>query len=123
MRTNEERKELIRLRAAEIKAQQVVKKQKRTFRCVGGAAVVICCALLTVVCKAMPEVAARMSEGTFGQIGGTASIFAGGEVVGYVLTAIFAFTLGVCLTTLMHIIHRRNTRLEQERKKEPDSDE
>jgi len=88
----------------------------------GGAAAVICCALLAAVCKEMPEAVARMSEGTFGQIGGTASIFAGGEIVGYILTAIFAFILGVCATMLMHLIHRRNVRIEKE-KKEPDSDE
>ena len=129
MRTNEERAVLVRRRAREIREEQMRKKQKRRMAVLGGVSLAACLTILTVVGTAMPQILSGFGQASVSHTSGTASLLAGSEALGYVMMAIFAFLLGVCVTLLLHVIHRRQQRQmhEDDRKasdrKEEDSKE
>lgn len=110
MRTNEERAVLIRRRAREIREEQMRKKQKRRMAVLGGVSLAACLTILTVVGSAMPQILSGFGQASVSHTSGTASLLAGSEALGYVMMAIFAFLLGVCVTLLLHVIHRRQQR-------------
>lgn len=114
MRTNEERGALVRRRAREIREEQLRKKQKLQMAVLGGVSLAACLAILVIMGSAMPQILSGFSQAPVTHTSGTASLLAGSEALGYVIMAIFAFLLGVCVTLLLHVIHRRQQRQRQE---------
>ena len=124
MRTNEERGALVRRRAREIREDQLRKKQKRRMAVLGGVCLTACLAILMSVGNAMPQILSGFGQASVSHTSGTASLLAGSEALGYVMMAIFAFLLGVCVTLLLHVIHRRQQRqMHESDRKEDDSKE
>lgn len=113
MRTNEERKELIFTRSEEIKRHSELKKRGIKNIGITAAAACICVFLMTAVCDIMPEIQKRIGQSELSNIHGTASLIGNSATVGYIITAIFAFVLGACFTTLLYYISRKNKRTER----------
>ena len=116
MRTNEERAALVRQRAKEIKEEQRRKKHKIQMTVLSGVSLAACLCILVVISSVMPRLTAGFGEAPVSHTSGAASLLAGIETLGYVIVAIFAFLLGVCVTLLLHVIHRR----QQRQRHEPD---
>ena len=98
MRTNEERIAAMHRRAAELER----KKRERVAKVMSFSAVAACLVMITVLSFYIPRVMdtvdisgmARVAEGM------NASIFATAGVLGYVVTGILAFLLGIAVTVL-----------------------
>ena len=116
MRTNEDRAALVRQRTETLKAEQRRKKHKIRMTGRGGVSLAACLCLLVVMGSAMPRIISGFGEAAVSHTSGAASLLAGSETLGYVIVAIFAFLLGVCVTLLLHVIHRR----QQRQRHEPD---
>ena len=110
MRTNEERAALVRQRAKEIKEEQRRKKHKIQMTVLSGVSLAACLCILVVIGSVMPRLTAGFGEAPVSHTSGAASLLAGSEALGYVIMAIFAFLLGVSVTLLLHVIHRRQQR-------------
>ena len=129
MRTNEERTALVRRRTREIREEQLRKKQKRQMTVLSGVSLAACLAILVIVGSTMPQILSRFDQTSLSHTSGTASLLAESEALGYVIMAVFAFLLGICVTLLLHVIHQRQLRQRQESgsrkpgRKEPDPKE
>ena len=129
MRTNEERTALVRRRTREIREEQLRKKQKRQMTILSGVSLAACLAILVIVGSTMPQILSGFDQTSLSHTSGTASLLAESEALGYVIMAIFAFLLGICVTLLLHVIHQRQLRQRQESgsrksgRKEPDPKE
>ena len=110
MRTNEERAALVRQRTETIKEERRRKKRKIQMAVLGGVSLAACLCLLVAMGSAMPQIISGFGEAAVSHTSGAASLLAGSETLGYVIVAIFAFLLGVCVTLLLHVIHRRQQR-------------
>ena len=110
MRTNEERAALVRQRTETIKEEQQRKKHKIRMTVLGGVSLAACLCLLVVMGSAMPQIISGFGEAPVSHTSGAASLLAGSEALGYVIMAILAFLLGVSVTLLLHVIHRRQQR-------------
>lgn len=106
MRTNEERKKLISARVVEIRKQEIQKK-KRIAAYLYTYTVAAGLFLLVGICKIMPNIALMLQNINSPYFSGTAAIVGNSEFIGYVLTAIFAFALGACVTLLLYIIRKK----------------
>lgn len=104
MRTNEERVAAVKSRAARLERKKRL-RQKRLL------ALACACASLAVIvgaALAMPQLQTRWRGATYQT---TASIFADSAAAGYVLIALLAFALGVCVTVLcfrLRVFHEEN---------------
>ena len=107
MRTNEERTALVRRRTREIREEQLRKKQKRQM---SGVSLAACLSILVIMGSAMPQILSGFDQASVRHTSGTASLLAESEALGYVIMAVFAFLLGICVTLLLHVIHRRQQR-------------
>ena len=116
MRTNEERAALVRQRTEAIKEERRRKKHKIQMTVLGGVSLAACLCLLVAMGSAMPRIIAGFGEAAVSHTSGAASLLAGNEALGYVIMAVFAFLLGICVTLLLHVIHRR----QQRQRHEPD---
>ena len=110
MRTNEERAALVRQRTETIKEEQRRKKHKIRMTVLSGVSLAACLCLLVLMGSAMPQIISGFGEAPVSHTSGAASLLAGSETLGYVIVAIFAFLLWVCVTLLLHVIHRRQQR-------------
>ena len=110
MRTNEERTALVRRRTREIREEQLRKKQKRQMTILSGVSLAACLAILVIVGSTMPQILSGFDQTSLSHTSGTASLLAESEALGYVIMAILAFLLGVSVTLLLHVIHRRQQR-------------
>ena len=116
MRTNEERAALVRQRTEAIKEERRRKKHKIQMTVLGGVSLAACLCLLVAMGSAMPQIISGFGEAAVTHTSGAASLPAGNEALGYVIMAVFAFLLGICVTLLLHVIHRR----QQRQRHEPD---
>ena len=103
MHSADERVAAVERRVAELARQ----KKQRQSRYIGLSAVAACLLIVIGVGFAMPCIMAGLSEGDYANIGMMASIFYVGGAFGYVLIGLLAFALGVCLTVLCFLLHRR----------------
>ena len=110
MRSADERTAAVERRVKELARQ----KKQRQSRYIGLSAVTACLLIVIGVGFAMPDVMAGLSEGDYAIIGMMASIFYEGGAFGYVLIGLLAFALGVCLTVLCFLLHRRNQRYKED---------
>lgn len=93
MRTDEERIAALHSRAAEI----IYKKRKLQTRIAGAAGAVVCLALMIFLAIRMASVSADF-ETTPVNASMTASIFSDNSVLSYIVIAVIAFLLGICIT-------------------------
>ena len=117
MRTNEERAALVRKRTEEIKAERQKKRNKMHMTVLGGVSLAACLCILVTTGGVMPQIASELGEAgeaSLSHTSGAASLLAGSEALGYVMMGIFAFFLGVCVTLLLYVVHRRQQRQMQE---------
>ena len=110
MRTNEERVAAVKSRAAQLERQKRL-RQKRLL------ALACACASLAVIvgaALALPHLQTRWRGAAYQT---TASIFADSAAAGYVLIALLAIALGVCVTVLCVRLHEleRDEGSEEER--------
>lgn len=61
----------------------------------------------------MPRIMGRLSEDSYTYPGLSASFFDGSDKLGYLMIALLAFALGVCVTILSYRIHLRNKEEEE----------
>ena len=129
MRTNEERGAQVLRRTREIREEQLRKKQKMQMAVLSGVSLAACLSILVIMGSAMPQILSGFDQTSLSHTSGTASLLAESEALGYVIMAIFAFLLGICVTLLLHVIHQRQLRHRQESgsrksgRKEPDPKE
>ena len=119
MRNKEERAALIRQRTAELKAEEARKKYRIKLGLLGGGCAAACLAIIIELAAILPQAVVRFQGNMAIHPSGTATMLTDSGVLGYVMMGILAFFLGVCVTVLLHVLHRR----EQRRKKESGQDE
>ncbi len=110
MRTNEQRTQLIHKRTAEIKREHRNRKQ----RSLEAVCMVTCMFFVIGIGAWMSE---RMTDSAVGNViysTGAASMIASHTALGYIITALLAFLLGVCVTILLYRLRRRNERRQRE---------
>ena len=110
MRTNEERAGLIHKRRLEIKRERQKKKQ----RALDMICIAACLILVVGICAFMPELTVGISGGEVQHASGAASLVGSHAALGYILIRLMDLLLGVCVTVLLHRLHRRNERKQQE---------
>lgn len=104
MRTNEERVAAVKSRAAQLERQKRL-RQKRLL------ALACTCASLAVIVGAALALTQLEMHWRGAAYRTTASIFADSAAAGYVLIALLAFALGVCVTVLcfrLRVFHEEN---------------
>lgn len=106
MRSTDERVAAVENRVKELERQ----KKQRHSRTIGLSAAAVCLLIVIGMGAAMPGVMASLSQGDYTNTGMMASVFYEGGALGYVLIGLLAFALGVCLTILCVLLHRRNQR-------------
>lgn len=102
MRTNEERVAAVKSRAAQLERQKR-QRQKRLLA--------LACASLAVIVGATLALPHLQTSWRGAAYQTTASIFADSAAAGYVLIALLAFALGVCVTVLcfrLRVFHEEN---------------
>ena len=90
-------------RCAEVKRRIAAEKRKKRLRrgrLVMAAAAAACLALLAGVSLAMPGIAANIQTGNYSGFETAASMYGGGDALGYIIVGLLAFLLGVCMTIL-----------------------
>lgn len=104
MHTNEERIRLVHKRTTELKQK---KEQKK--RCASDVICMVACLFSVVGIGAfMPTLMADMSDGGAVHASGVASLIADNTALGYILTGLLAFLLGVCVTVLLYRLRRKS---------------
>ena len=98
MRTNEERIAAMHRRAAELER----KKRERVARVLSFSAVAACLVMIIGLSFSIPRVMDTMDISGMARVteGVNASLFATAGVLGYVVTGILAFLLGIAVTVL-----------------------
>ena len=112
MRSHEERIAEVKRRIAE-KERRRRQQQERIAAVFGVAA---CLAVIVGVSLFMPDMVNRMEPGMSSGFGTAATMLGGSAVLGYIVTGLLAFVLGVCVTVLCFRIRRLN---EEEQTGEP----
>ena len=110
MRTTEERAGLIHKRTAEIQRERQKKKQ----RALDMLCIAVCLVLVVGIGSFMPGWAAGIPGWEARHASGAASLVGSHAALGYILMGLMAFLLGVFVTVLLHRLHRRNERKQQE---------
>lgn len=102
MQSNEERFRRIQRRTAELKQEQVQRRQRR----IDIACFAACLLLVIGLGNAMPQIAAGLGGADTIQTTGAASLLAENAALGYILIGLLSFLLGVCMTILLYRLHR-----------------
>ena len=110
MRANEERARLVHKRTAAIKRERQKKKQ----RALDIICIAACLILIVGIGSSMPGLAAGIPGVEVHHASGAASLVGSHAALGYILMGLMAFLLGVFVTVLLHRLHRRNERKQQE---------
>lgn len=105
MRTNGERTKIILGLACELRRKREQKRIKRIEICFSSGVVAAGICILCEICRRMPDIAEKVFHGEEMRLYSTAAILGTNEIIGYILTAIFAFTLGACVTLILYLIH------------------
>lgn len=110
MRTNEARARLIHRRAAEIKQERRIKRQRR----LDAVCMAVCLLLVIGIGALMPGLMRNTAGDGIVHPSGTASLLGSHAALGYIIMGLLAFLLGVCVTVLLYRVHRRCERQKQE---------
>ncbi len=110
MRNNDERTAEVKRRIAERQVKKII--LRRRIAAAFGAAV----SLALVICTSffMPEIIAKIKPNGYSAFETAASIFNGNAALGYIVTGVLAFVLGVCVTVLCFRIRRMNSEEEND---------
>ena len=109
MRTNEERARLIHQRTAEIKRERQKKKQ-----CALDMICIAACLILVIGIGSFMPGAVGIPCGEVRHASGAASLVGNHAALSYILMGLMAFLLGVCVTVLLHRLHRSKERKQRE---------
>ena len=96
MRSHEERVAETKRRIAKMERE----KQRRRNTITMASAVAACLALLAGVSIAMPGMTAQLQPDSCTGFETAASMYGGGDALGYIIVGLLAFLLGVCMTIL-----------------------
>ena len=96
MRSHEERFAEAKRRIAAREREQKLRRGRITM----FAAVAACLALLAGVSIAMPGMTAQLQPDSCTGFETAASMYGGGDALGYIIVGLLAFLLGVCMTIL-----------------------
>ena len=110
MRTNEERAGLIHKRTAEIKRERRRKKE----RALDMICIAACLILIVGIGSFMPGWAVGIPCGEVRHASSAASLVGNHAALSYILMGLMAFLLGVCVTVLLHRLHRSKERKQRE---------
>ena len=102
MKTADERAEAVERRAKEIQRTST----RRRARAAQALCLCACAAALIGVVSGMPSAGSSIDTSTFQQAG-VASVFSQGQELGYVVTAVIAFILGVGATVVCLALQRK----------------
>ena len=114
MRSHEERVAETKRRIAKIEREKRLRRNTIAM----ASAVAACLALLIGASLAMPGIAAKIQAGDYSGFETTASIFHGGEALGYIVIGLLAFLLGVCVTVLCFRLRQMNREDDQNNESE-----
>lgn len=95
MRSNEERIEMMHLRASALRQE----KQDRNVRIMQAASMSAALAIVIAVSLMVPRFAGQNVDYQIPE-GMNASMFAGGNTLGFIVIAVFSFLLGISVTIL-----------------------
>ena len=96
MRSHEERVAETKRRIAKIEREKRLRRNTITM----ASAVAACLVLLIGASLAMPGIAASIQTGDYSGFETAASMYGGGDALGYIIVGLLAFLLGVCMTIL-----------------------
>ncbi|MEG2200092.1 MAG: DUF4179 domain-containing protein [Anaerovorax sp.] len=104
MRSTDERMIAVKQRKKELKQGIRVRRN----RMIGFSSITASLVVIVGLGCSMPGIIGKMASVKGFHVSGVASIFSSGNG-GYVMIALLAFTLGVCVTVLCMYLHRRTT--------------
>ena len=96
MRSHEERVAETKRRIAKIEREKRLRRNTVTM----ASAVAACLALLIGASLAMPGMTAQLQPDSCTGFETAASMYGGGDALGYIIVGLLAFLLGVCMTIL-----------------------
>ena len=94
MRSHEDRVAETKRRIAKIERENRLRRNTLTM----ASAVAACLAVIVGVSLFMPDMVNRMEPGMSSGFGTAATMLGGSAVLGYIVTGLLAFVLGVCVT-------------------------
>ena len=94
MRSHEERVAETKRRIAQIEREKRLRRNTITM----ASAVAACLAVIVGVSLFMPDMVNRMEPGMSSGFGTAATMLGGSAALGYIVTGLLAFVLGVCVT-------------------------
>ena len=103
MRSTDERMELLKKRTDALRKKRRNKREKLTIACSYAACIVFIAAISLFTAYNM-----QFENTVQAPLTNTASIFTDGYFLGYTVVGILAFLLGICVTVLCSMIHKRN---------------
>lgn len=109
MRSSEERIAAVKRRAAQLERR----KTRLRSRMLAAASAAACLALIIGLAAAMPGITADIDAQNYTGFETAATMLGGGGALGYLVMALLAFLLGVCVTILCF-------RLRREEENDPD---
>ncbi|MEG0570121.1 MAG: DUF4179 domain-containing protein [Oscillospiraceae bacterium] len=104
MRTTDERLNAVKNRTFEMKKTKKI-RQNRILMLSSFAASL---AIIVGMSISFPDIMKHISLSEYGSASNVGSIFSNGNAIGYVMIAIVAFCLGVCVTILCMQLHKKN---------------
>lgn len=110
MRSSEERIAAVKRRAAQLER----KKTRLRSRMLAAA----CLALIIGLAAAMPGITADIDAQNYAGFETAATMLGGGGALGYLVMALLAFLLGVCVTILCFRLRRREEENDPDRRQE-----
>lgn len=113
MRSSEERIAAVKRRAAQLER----KKTRLRSRMLAAASAAACLALIIGLAAAMPGITADIDAQNYAGFE-TAATMLGGGALGYLVMALLAFLLGVCVTILCFRLRRREEENDPDRRQE-----
>ena len=113
MRSSEERIAAVKRRAAQLER----KKTRLRSRMLAAASAAACLALIIGLAAAMPGSTADIDAQNYAGFE-TAATMLGGGALGYLVMALLAFLLGVCVTILCFRLRRREEENDPDRRQE-----
>ena len=113
MRSSEERIAAVKRRAAQLER----KKTRLRSRMLAAASAAACLALIIGLAAAMPGITADIDAQNYAGFE-TAATMLGGGALGYLVMALLAFLLGVCVTILCFRLRRREEENNPDRRQE-----
>ncbi len=118
MRSSEERIAAVKRRAAQLERR----KTRLRSRMLAVASAAACLALIIGLAAAMPGITADIDAQNYAGFETAATMLGSGGALGYLVMALLAFLLGVCVTILCFRLRRREEENDPDRRQEDCND-